>query len=212
MSELLTLWTDQIETQEPNENKKRLLQEFGEHCHQNYNILYDLLDALKGEKDYESKEHNLAILFSDAIYVTYNLQVAAFSSEELKDYFITMMSLFTPILPLGSVIELEHPTEEEKTFPVVISHRFLDIRDQNLYIPYGCTPYPEGMQGQEGLIYVTNKSVKNILHHGHTDEKEKAFILLMKQQIILEEKKHSLEFANQTQMKHFQEMIEGEFM
>lgn len=137
---------------------------------------------------------------------------AAFSKEELAGLVIDMIDIFEEILPLGSVVDLNKeflqqtmPLDKVDKVRMVIHKRFFGI-GENGYYPYAAVVYPIGMAGEGRSFCFSSALITRVVHRGYADELEDAFVYQIKHQLIIEQKRKSMGFANereQEEMKRF---------
>ena len=134
--------------------------------------------------------------------------------EELFVLLITScMEIMREVLPLGTVVELnplhfipEHQTSSPTK--VVITKRFIAPTGYQTYFPYGGAIYPVGEMKKDTTIYFTEPLITNVIHTGYKDDMEEAFLLLIKEDFIVQKNMKSIEFSVQD-MKRLQLEIES---
>jgi hypothetical protein len=146
--------------------------------------------------------------------------IACVGAEEIKlrekdffAYLALVSDVYLPVLPLGSTVRLKQSAfdvmEDMGGYEpeVVVVDRYLAVPEAGIYFPYSGAVYPLGTFGAEKKIYFGMQLVEQVLHEGYTDEKEKAFNALMKEEYILEKGLHSLSFANDEEAEVLQGLL-----
>lgn len=138
---------------------------------------------------------------------------AAFSREELSKLVIDMIDIFEDILPLGSVVDLKKdflqqtmPLDKVDKVRMVIAKRFFGTGEGGYY-PYGAVVYPVGMSGEERSFCFTSALIERVVHIGYADEVEDAFIYQIKHQLIIEQKRKSMGFADEKEQEEMRRFI-----
>lgn len=128
-------------------------------------------------------------------------------SESLfRDLFISVIGLTREVLPLGTVVELNpayfkpNPASETPT-KAVITERFVAPSGYRSYFPYGGIVYPLGEVKKGAKIHFTDPLIQKIVHLGYRDEVEDAFVYLMKEELIVDNHMHSIEFSKEDMTK-----------
>jgi hypothetical protein len=126
----------------------------------------------------------------------------SFQKEEILCYLAILIDVMDDILPLGSVVDLkkEHlkkmkNIEKIENVRIVITHRFLLHSKNRFYFPYAGVIYPLGSMGEERTLHFTSSFIERVVHRGYSDEQEKAFVLMMKQDLLCRQKMQSFGFA-----------------
>ncbi len=121
--------------------------------------------------------------------------------EKLFVLFLTScIEIMREVLPLGTVVELnplhfipEHQTSSPTK--VVITKRFIAPTGYQTYFPYGGAIYPVGEMKKDTTIYFTEPLITNVIHTGYKDDMEDAFLLLIKEDFIVQKNMKSIEFS-----------------
>lgn len=69
--------------------------------------------------------------------------------------------------------------------------------------------YPIGMLGQIKYIYFSSALIDKVIHGGYSDSVEEAFVYQMKEQLIVKERRKSMGFANDEELKVLEELMKG---
>lgn len=72
---------------------------------------------------------------------------------------------------------------------ITITYRF--VKSDNTYYTYAGVVYPVGNFNTDKIIKFTPTLIKKVLHRGYSDEQEDAYVYLMKNEYILEDKMKS---------------------
>ncbi|APH06207.1 DUF4176 domain-containing protein [Bacillus weihaiensis] len=142
------------------------------------------LQCTNGEKITYRREHNEHVIQFAQTYFCL--------PEELFVLLITScMEIMREVLPLGTVVELnplhfipEHQTSSPTK--VVITKRFIAPTGYQTYFPYGGAIYPVGEMKKDTTIYFTEPLITNVIHTGYKDDMEEAFLLLIKEDFIVQ--------------------------
>jgi len=118
------------------------------------------------------------------------------------------------MLPLGSVVDLKKSAyaktpriNEIDELRMVIAYRFLGREEDSHYFPYAGVVYPTGMLGQKEVLYFTRPLIENVVREGYHDEKEDAYVYLMKQELVVEKGKNSFGYAKPEEIESFNKMV-----
>lgn len=203
-----------------NETTRRNWFEIGLLYQNNLSFLYEIYQqvttdqqSLKDDEkqlfyDYESPNH----------CIQYKDQEMAHSKEEITEILKGILCILEEILPLGSVVDLNWEFLKESieqlkqagddqngnrieeviksNLRFVITRRFIETEDNATYFEYGGVPYPVGQDMQNILLFFTPKMIEKLIHTGYQEEREKAFVFLVKEELILERGKYSIGFQN----------------
>ncbi len=91
----------------------------------------------------------------------------------------------------------------------VIVQRYVGESPEGFYYPYAATLYPTGIPGSRKLIQFTPALIDRVISRGYSDEQEEAYVYLMKQELLLERKLHSMAFATKEKIKKYEEFLKG---
>jgi hypothetical protein len=133
------------------------------------------------------------------------------------DFFLyveLLSDVFLPALPLGSCVRLKAgafsglpgmPGDYEPE--AVVVDRYLAVPEAGIYFPYTGVVYPLGAFGTERKIHFGPQLVEEVLHSGFSDEREEAFIELMKEEYILDRGLRSMGFAGEQEAEALRGML-----
>lgn len=137
-----------------------------------------------------------------------------FSKEQFRKILLSMLDLLEDTIPLGSVVDLKKSAyqhmkdiDQIEHLRLVVTHRFLGKEEDSHYFPYGGVVYPTGMLGRKEILYFTRPLVESVVHEGYRDEKEDAYVYLMKKELVIEEGKHSFGYATKEEIDTFNQII-----
>ena len=149
-------------------------------------------------------------------FLRYQGEEWLFEREELKDFLEYLISIFEEVLPLGSVVDLKKefleetiPLKDVERVRVVIVQRYVGESPEGFYYPYAGTLYPTGIPGSRRLIEFTPSLIENVVRHSYSDEQEDAYVYLMKRELMLERKLHSMGFADKKEREVYMEYLKG---
>ncbi len=168
------------------------------------NVYENLLEAFR--HDMESME-----LYSLDVDIFYRkgagLHSISFLGKEFAldralfaDYLASCVEMMRPLLPLGSVVELDpryfQPDPSiDSAVKVVITARYVAPKGYRSYFPYAGVIYPLGEIKKESIIHFTRPLTQSVIHEGYRDEMETSFELLMKKEMIIDKGLKSIEFS-----------------
>lgn len=156
------------------------------------------------KRNYKNIELNLSIEFlKDIVKMKINNIISEISFDNLNCLFVNIIDLIEPIYPLGTVVNLKteylnNLLDDNKisvaTF--VIINRFVYTDNIKTYFQYTGIPYPVGSLGFSRNLYFTSELIDEVVHLGHSDDKENAFIYMMKKELILDKNYCSIGYAS----------------
>lgn len=137
-----------------------------------------------------------------------------FGKENFRKVLISMLDLLEDTLPLGSVVDLKKSAyknvpevQEVDEIRMVITYRFLGKEEDSHYFPYAGVVYPTGMMGRKEVLYFTRPLVEKVVREGYRDEKEDAYVYLMKRELVIEKGKNSFGYATEEEIKAFNTLV-----
>ena len=138
---------------------------------------------------------------------------AAFGEAELARLVIDMIDIFEDILPLGSVVDLNKdflrqtmPLDNVEKVRMVIDKRFFGAGESGYY-PYAAVVYPVGMAGEDRNFCFSSALIERVVHRGYADEVEDAFVYQLKHQLIVEQGRKSMGFANEEEQEAMRRFV-----
>ena len=163
-----------------------------------------IYEYIRIKRNYKNIELNLSIeFFKDIVNLKINDIISEISFDNLNSLFVNIIDLIEPIYPLGTVVNLK--TEylnnllDDKKISVatfVIINRFVYTDNIKTYFQYTGIPYPVGSLGFSRNLYFTSELIDEVVHLGHSDDKENAFIYMMKKELIIDKDYYSIGYAS----------------
>lgn len=184
----------------------------------NVSFSYEIYHALMEQERFRLDERLELEYEKDGedYFLRYQGEEWLFEREELKDFLEYLISIFEEVLPLGSVVDLKKefleetiPLKDVERVRVVIVQRYVGESPEGFYYPYAGTLYPTGIPGSRRLIEFTPSLIENVVRHGYSDEQEDAYVYLMKRELMLERKLHSMGFADKKEREVYMEYLKG---
>ena len=183
-----------------------------------YKVLYNIYEVImKNEDKYENEIISLDKTNGRYTLKFMNKAIGEFELDNIKKIIIGLIDILEDILPLGSVVRIKKEYlsrmlqgEEVENVDIVIVNRFIFHNGSNIYVPYAGIPYPTGFVGNANGILFTPSLIEKVLHKGYKDDQDAAYSYLVKNELIVEKKMHSLGFANDEEVEKFNELSKGE--
>lgn len=203
-----------------NETTKRNWFEIGLLYQQNLSYLYEIYQqVITDQQSLKDDEKQLFYVYESPKHcVQYKDEQMEYTKDEMTEILKGILCILEEILPLGSVVDLNWEFLKESieqlkqagddqngnrieeviksNLRFVITRRFIENEDNTTYFEYGGVPYPVGQDMQNILLFFTPKMIEKIIHPGYQEEREKAFVFLVKEELILERGKYSVGFQN----------------
>lgn len=211
------LWNDYLKESEFPTEIKNIAKEIGELYLEDVKFLYDVRRCVvSGGGTLEDKEKDVLYeTYEEYHILKYRDNELALRQSDMSRLLTDMIDIFEDILPLGSVVELKKEFLGQKMdlakvdkVRVVITMRFLEV-ETGCYYPYAAVLYPIGMLGQNKYIYFSSALIDKVIHRGYSDSVEEAFVYQMKEQLIVKERRKSMGFANDEELKVLEKLIKG---
>lgn len=194
-----------------NDAEKRLWFDVICFCRNDLEFLYRIYDSLNAESEmFQSRNKKVEYSSTNGKnIIKCDMQSAEYTNEELKQLIPGLIGITEEILPLGSLVELNLGYTNPKNnrteqIQMVITHRFISPEGENDYFEYGGIPYPTGMPRGDKVLFFTNRSVKNVIHKGYTDIKDKQFIIAVKKSLLIDKNVKSVSFSDNYKYKNIQ--------
>lgn len=164
---------------------------------------------IENERYLEDEENEVYYERDGKNYIlSYKGKECVFGNVEFKKTLVVLLDILEDTLPLGSVVDLKKSAykdvarlQEIEYIRLVITHRFLGSENEKYFFPYAGVIYPTGMLGRKEVIYFTRSLVENIVYRGYRDQKEDAFVYLMKRELIIEKEKNSYGYASEKEIE-----------
>lgn len=193
--------------------------------------LYDIAKILKdnnldflhqinrtiGVKANNCRDTNLNLEYKrvkDAHQIIYKDNVLEFSEKEIKEVIFYLIDILQETYPLGTVVNLKKDymkkllnNQEVEEATVVIINRFLFYNKAKTYFDYTGVVYPLGLAGKNATINFTDGLIDKVVQKGYSDDKEEAYVYLMKKELIVDKGMHSFALANEESRKIFGELV-----
>lgn len=187
-------------------NIKRLVQD-------NLEIFYTMNRIIvRGEGEF--RDDNLGVQFN--CYNNCAMLDSSYGSIRLEDSLCrriisVIIDIYEKIYPLGTVVDLKKeyyrglfPVDNMDHIRVVIQSRFIECLD-TIYVPYVGIVYPIGnVDTMTSVLHFTPKAIENVVHMGYSDDEEIAYLFQKKNELLLENNKHSTAFATLEELKMLQ--------
>lgn len=149
-------------------------------------------------------------------FLRYQGEEWIFERADLKNFLECLIGIFEEVLPLGSVVDLKKefleetiPLQDVEQVRVVIVMRYVGESPEGFYYPYAGTLYPIGIPGSRKLIEFTPSLIEKVVRQGYSDEQEDAYVYLMKQELMITRKLHSMGFADKEERETYREYLKG---
>lgn len=146
--------------------------------------------------------------------LSYQGKECIFEKEDFRKVLIGMLDLLEDTLPLGTVVDLRKDAyknvpevEQVDHIRMVITYRFLGGEEDGYYFPYAGVVYPTGMLGRKEVLYFTRPLVDRVVKTGYRDEKEDAYVYLMKKELVIEKGKNSYGYAKEEEIEAFNRKV-----
>lgn len=196
LSRLLIKWIDTFDTF--TDDEKILLFEMAYKNRHNNNSLYGLFVSIKqGKEKYIDKDCTVEYnLVNDQCQLIQEGKSVLLRKERALHLLSGFLELLDEILPIGSVVTLKNIKDDttDEIPLIIITHRFVLQKDMSSYFTYAGVPYPVGEMKDNKVLHFTTQSIENNIFRGYSNDIDLAYVLMMKEQIILERKVHSISF------------------
>ncbi len=189
----------------------RLADQFAENC----TFLYDIHRALAEGVDF-LEDFQVEVSFhklEDRFELKFQNRVQVFNEEQLQCFIATTICVLEPMLPLGSVVELKKEyfpqliDPDIKRVKIVITHRFLCLKDRKYYFPYAGVVYPVGTLFEEKYVQFTPPLIKRLTHQGYTNRYERSLVYQMKKELVQKKRMRHFGFASEEDSADYQKKL-----
>ena len=169
------------------------------------NGLYRIYDFINSEeKEFIDNDLNLEKHDKD-ININMNNKTSNISISNFKNILEGSIDILEDILPIGTIIELKSQfikslygdTQFKENPKFIIIRRFLSKEGSLSYFPYAAVLYPTGELNDGNNIYLTSQAIEKIVYKGFSDEKDLAFICVMKSEMIFKKNMKSISFSSE---------------
>jgi hypothetical protein len=216
----LHLWKEFLDKREDMDLQEReIIGEIAEIYADNTDFLFKVYEAfIENDRFMEDGEHGVGYEMDgeDCIFSLEGRE-CVLPKTAFHKVLASMLDLLEDTLPLGSVVELKKSAfkeyreiEDVEELQMVITYRFLGEQEGEYYFPYAGVVYPTGMAGREQVLYFTRPLVDKILHRGFQDEKEQAYVYLMKKELVIEKGRNSFGYASPDKIEQFGKQVKKE--
>lgn len=138
-------------------------------------------------------------------YIGFNNTLIEIEENDIKKVIAGIIDILEEVLPIGTVVLLKHEfikkmckDNEVKEVPrFIINKRFLSKEGSSTYFNYSVVPYPTGEIAENNNLYVTTNAIDKVIYRGYSDVSDEAYIYIMKNEMILNKKMHSISFASE---------------
>lgn len=184
-------------------------------------FLFKVYEAFMEHERFLEDEENEVIYERDGgdYILKFEGKECVFDKAEFKKMLVSMLDLLEDTLPLGTVVDLRRDAykdvvelDDVEEIRMVVTYRFLGDIEQGYYFPYAGVVYPTGMLGQAEVLYFTRPLVENIVREGYRDEKENAYVYLMKREMIIEKGANTYGYATPEEIASFNQQVKGEHL
>lgn len=200
------------------DKKNELLKELAnKYYEEDLTTLRELNTALiKNEDKWNCEKDDISFVkVQDEFDLKYNDYTYRFEYSVLKEAVVGLIDLCESVLPIGSVVELKkeylqkvmNGNEVEKAIFVIIS-RFICSNNSNIYFNYSGVIYPFGLMSDSKTLQFTSTLIKDVIQEGYADEKEDAYVYLLKKELIVDKKMHSFGLATEEEINEFKVGLE----
>ena len=169
------------------------------------NTVYRIYDFLNSEEK-EFIDNNINLDKQDNhLCVNIKGKTMTISIDYFKNILEGSIDILEDILPIGTIIELKSQfikslygdTQFKENPKFIIIRRFLSKEGSLSYFPYAAVPYPTGELNDGNNIYLTSQAIEKVVYKGFSDEKDLAFICVMKSEMIFKKNMKSISFSSE---------------
>lgn len=169
------------------------------------NRLYRIYDFLNSEEK-EFIDNNIKFEKQDSnLCLNIKGKTMIISIKNFKNLLEGSIDILEDILPIGTIIELKNKfikslykdTKFKENPKFIIIRRFLSKEGSLAYFPYAAVPYPTGELNDRNNIYLTSQAIEKVVYKGFSDEKDLAFICVMKSEMIFRKNMKSISFSSE---------------
>ncbi len=179
-------------------------------------FLFRIYEAfIQNERFLEDEKNSVQYERDGEDYIlSYEGKECIFEKEDFRKVLTGMLDLLENTLPLGTVVDLKKDAyknvpevEQVDHIRMVITYRFLGEEQDGYYFPYAGVVYPTGMLGRKEVLYFTRPLVDRVVKEGYRDEKEDAYVYLMKKELVIEKGKNSYGYAKKEDIEEFNRKV-----
>lgn len=182
----------------------------------NINFLYEINRVIcEKENTCRDNINNLVYLNEkDKHLLIYKESKMEFTYAQIREVLFGLIDILEKIYPLGTAVELKKEYLEKiigkkdiKSAQVIIVNRFIFHKDVKSFFQYAGIVYPLGFLDESKVIHFTSALVDKVLKKGYSDEKEDAYVYLMKKELIIDKGMHSFGFSTDEERKNFEKKV-----
>ncbi|WP_185966750.1 DUF4176 domain-containing protein [Clostridium sp. HBUAS56017] len=215
---LLAEWLQTLEYLD--NNKRKQLYEIGcAYSGRDISFLYEINRTIC------EKENTCRDNINDLVYINekdkhlliFKESKMEFTYAQMREVLFGLIDIVEKIYPLGTAVELKKEYLEKiigkkdiKSAQVIIVNRFIFHNDVKSFFHYAGIVYPLGFLDESRVINFTSALVDKVLKKGYSDEKEDAYVYLMKKELIIDKKMHSFGFSTEEERENFEKKLEVE--
>lgn len=179
-------------------------------------FLFKVYEAfIENDRFMEDEERHVRYERDGKDYIlSYEGKECIFEKKAFKKVLTGLLDLLEDTLPLGTVVDLRKDAykdvpniQDVDHIRMVITYRFLGKEEDAYYFPYAGVVYPTGMMGRKEVLYFTRPLVERVVKEGYRDEKEDAYVYLMKNELVIEKGKNSFGYAEKEEIDAFNKMV-----
>ncbi|MDS0526681.1 DUF4176 domain-containing protein [Clostridium sp. SHJSY1] len=212
---LISSWLDNLQYLD-NFKKKYIYDISCDYYDSDLEFLYEINRIIhEKEETCEDNVTNLVYLHQeDKHLLIYKEVKLEFTCEEIKEIIFGLIDILGKIYPLGTTVELKKEyigkrvaEKDVKNAQVVIVNRFISHEDAKSFFQYSAVVYPIGFVGEMKVIHFTSALIDKVLKAGYSDEKEEAYVYLMKKELIVDKRMHSFGFSTDEERESFERKL-----
>ena len=215
--ELLNQWFNKISYIDK-EKREFLLEFANEYLNRNIQELYDINKAINNKLDiYKDDIVTLIYKTREESYIfEINNNSCKFEYFQAKEVVRGIIDIIEDILPLGTVVNLKKECLDKllkgkniEKAEIVIVNRFIFQNGVDSYFHYAGVVYPLGFINNANTIHFTSNLIEDVVHKGYSDEKEDAYIYMVKRELIIERGMKSFSFASKEEGNEYLEKVKA---
>lgn len=209
---LISAWLDNLQYLN-NFEKKYIYDISCDYYNSDLEFLYEINRTIhQKESTCRDNVNNLVYLYQEDNHLLLYKEIKLeFTSEQIKEIIFGLIDILGKIYPLGTAVQLKKEyigkivaEKDVKNAQVVIVNRFISHEDAKSFFQYSAVVYPIGFVGEMKVIHFTSALIDKVLKAGYSDEKEEAYVYLMKKELIVDKRKHSFGFSTDEEREIFE--------
>jgi hypothetical protein len=170
-------------------------------------FLYQIFDLIGDKDDTDTlvdSQHNTHYhRGTEMLFVKGTGFDEGFGFAQVRYVLSLFLDLLQDYLPLGSVINLKKEplkdifaVDKIENLRFIITERFCCVPDTELFYPYGAHIYPIGKLQEDRTLYLSAPLIERVVHTGFSDDVDKAYVLAMKDELLLKKRYRCAGFAS----------------